>query len=781
MEEDGQVNLFHRRLREELICAICLDFLKQPKTLSCAHTFCQKCLQTVLTPPQEVGKRNGSLTEKVEEGEEGQVREKVMVNGGEDEKESLQRESGEESRVDNGFSDVECPSCNQVMPLPEGGVQKLPAHSRLEKLVSIVSVEDKQSARQMLRQRQALSCDLTPEMLPLCREHDKPLDFFCRQCTKLLCVRCMMDEHRDHNYEEAKVVLPERMAALRCQVQPAYEFGEKAKSALEQLIQDTDAIKTNQKMCKANVQEVFSKLRCTLDKREALLLSTIDKYAESKLESVEGHKQKLTNSKDRIFQHVEALANLLERAGDATVLQEDQEILEDLDIQEQIVLEVETDMASSMHSSSYVGFKEDHIPVILKEAPKAVTLCELYPEADSGYYASRNIVMEGDEADEENAYDILMHSTGGKLRYTRSMHTRPKLTLQQNGHIAKGVSDEHNISESPTPTESPPLSRHSSLSAASSEIFEEIDDSVTLPSMPLRFSSLLSPVPIQEPLQVMDKLGGSRRESVHPCGICIIGNDSFVVSDIKNHCLRMIASNGKFIDKIGSEGKASGHFEEPCGMCLDNKGNILVAQKQNPRIQRFTQAGKYLNKFGQKSLRGSSNLSEPWAVSVASNSNIYVPDWDKSCILVFQNNGRYICTLGDKKGVGIKESLLLPGAIIFNSHGHLLVTDRGNHCVWLLEADGTIVKRIGSKGHAPGEMYYPYGIAITKEGKIVVSESGNHRISVFSPSGGFEYCFGRKGGQPGYFDHPRHIAFASNGNLVVVDELNERLQIFSNP
>ena len=763
MEEESS---FQKRLREELICAICLDFLREPKVLSCSHSFCQGCLHVILEAPQRekdsvgAGKKEGPMGE----GEGGQ-----------------KRESDEESGVDSGSSgDIECPSCHQVTQLPEGGVQNLPTHGRLENLVDIVSEEDKQKARKVLRQRATMSRDLTSEVQPQCLEHGKVLDYFCNQCSQLLCMRCMMDMHRDHDYEEAADVLQTRLAALRCQIQPAYEFVEKANSALEQLAHDDDAIKTNQKTCKENVQEVFSKLRGALDQREKMLLLTIDKYAEGKLETVEDHQQKLAESREKILQHVDSISKLLERAGDVAVLQEDQAILEDLDIQEQIVLDVDTDASTSMLSSSYVGIKEDHVPVISKEASKAVTLCEFYPEGDSGYYASRKIVVDGDEVEEENAYDVFRR--GGKLRYTRSMHnsSRPKPPKHQQQQKVERIPEECSISESLTPTESLSLSRQSSLSAASSEAPDDVFEEPA-PTMPLRFDSLLSPTPVIEPLKVFDRLGGSRKESVHPCGLCIVANDSIVVSDIKNHCLRMIASNGKFIDRIGSEGKGSGNFEEPCGMCLDNKGNILVAQKQNPRIQRFTSAGKFLSKFGQKSLRGS-NLSEPWALCVASNNNIYVSDWDKSCILIFQDNGRYFCTLGSKKnGAGIKESLLLPGGNTFDSHGRLLVTDRGNHCVWLLQPDGTIIKRIGSKGHAPGELYYPYGIAVLPNRKIVVSESGNHRISVFSPSGDFEQCFGRKGGQPGYFDHPRHIALTSKGDLVVADELNERLQVFSLP
>ena len=691
--------------------------------------------------------------------------------------------------------ELECPSCRAVTQLPNESVLELPNHTRFEQVLDALSEEEKQRIRKKLQQRVLQSNSVSLQRS--CEVHGKMEEYFCNQCNEFLCMHCMMESHRSHDYIDAAEALPARIATLRSQLQPAYAFVEKATKMIEQLTQDCNSILTNQERCKEEVRKLFSKMRSALEERGKLVQLTIDKYTTGKVNSVSDHRHNLTKGKERVLCCIESVSRLLERTNDVSVLREDKALLEEMDIQEQLILEVEEEVAAAMYSSSYVGFREDHMPVILQEATKAITLCEFYPESDSGYYASRKIAVEdGKQVEEDDTYDVLRHG-GTNLRYSRSVHhpKRPDVVRrkQKNGqHSVNGTSkgvvvkieQDYSLSESPTPSLSG--SHRSSLSAASSCIFDELSPPVipngVSPNTPLRFSSLLSPLPILEPLKVFDRLGGSRKESVHPCGICIIANDSIIVSDIKNHCLRLIASNGKFIDQIGAEGKGSGHFEEPCGMCIDGKGNIMVTQRQNPRVQIFTPSGKFVSKFGQKTLRGS-NLSEPWSVCMAKSGEIYVSDWDKSCVHIFLDSGRrYLCTLGSKKsGVGVKESLLFPGGITCDSHGRILVTDRGNHCVWMLQPDGSIVTRFGKKGHEPGDLYYPYGIAITPEGRIVVSESGNHRISVFSPSGQFQHCFGQHGGQPGFFDHPRHIAFSSVGELIVVDESNERLQVFSLP
>lgn len=41
------------RIREELICAVCLDILREPKVLQCAHSFCRECLEKIVAQRQQ--------------------------------------------------------------------------------------------------------------------------------------------------------------------------------------------------------------------------------------------------------------------------------------------------------------------------------------------------------------------------------------------------------------------------------------------------------------------------------------------------------------------------------------------------------------------------------------------------------------------------------------------------------------------------------------------------------------------------------------------------------
>ena len=291
---------------------------------------------------------------------------------------------------------------------------------------------------------------------------------------------------------------------------------------------------------------------------------------------------------------------------------------------------------------------------------------------------------------------------------------------------------------------------------------------------------IMSPSPQAEVLRPVLVIGNKElswpysHEDVYPSGVCCCTeiHDTLVITDVFNHCLRLVDYKGKFIEKIGREGRSGGQFKEPSAVAVDKSGHIYVTERDNPRVQKFTATGKYITKFGQKTLRGT-QLSDPVAIAIAPSGQIVVSDWDKSQVFFFSSGGKVVNAIPKENSF-----LKLPAGVAFNKQGHLFVADRGNHCVWKLTVDGDVVRKIGSYGTRPGQLNFPYGVVINDYGYIIVSESGNSRISVFSQTGDFVRCFGELGSEPGKFDHPRHLCLNSRRQLIVADEMNQRLQLF---
>lgn len=170
---------FKAKIREELICAVCLDFLQEPKVLLCAHSFCKVCLERIVSTNSRLG-------------------------------------------GDHKKNDLECPSCRQVTHLATGKAAELKTNFNLKRLVDIVSEEDKKAARDALQRRRTVRPSIRATR-SLCKQHHRQFEYFCLDCSELLCPRCITAGHKEHQFQDVDQVLPKQIEQLRSLIQPAYE------------------------------------------------------------------------------------------------------------------------------------------------------------------------------------------------------------------------------------------------------------------------------------------------------------------------------------------------------------------------------------------------------------------------------------------------------------------------------------------------------------------------------------------------------------------------------
>ena len=316
------------------------------------------------------------------------------------------------------------------------------------------------------------------------------------------------------------------------------------------------------------------------------------------------------------------------------------------------------------------------------------------------------------------------------------------------------------------------------------ESLEEVRRGETVPPLlPERPKSLCeapeSPLVLTEaqslvvkPVKVIERsqLGASESaDEILPCGLCCIGpGDNIVITDVRNHCVRLLNSEGRLIRKITQEKQGGARLQYPTAVAAgDDHCSILVAERDSSHVQKFdVENGRSLLKFGQKGKIRASQLSKPQGVAVCSG-NVYVADYDKSRVSVYQScNGKHLYSIG-------KDIFGRPIGICFNKERGLLVADASNHCVWHVTMDGEIKGKIGE-----GHLCYPHGVAVGKEGTIIVTETGKDRVMVFSPQGEVICCFGKHGSEPGMFNCIQHVCVNSQGQIIVADMMNQRLQVF---
>ena len=167
-------------------------------------------------------------------------------------------------------------------------------------------------------------------------------------------------------------------------------------------------------------------------------------------------------------------------------------------------------------------------------------------------------------------------------------------------------------------------------------------------------------------------------------------------------------ADGKFIQAFGG-----GMFNFPHGFYIDARDHIWVTDPRagngkGADVLEFDQSGKLLRTLGKPGVEGSGpdTFSEPTAVLVAPNGNIFVAD-------------------GHEAGPGNAARI-----VKFDPHGRFL-------------------KEWGGHGVEPGHFDTPHCLAMDSEGRLYVGDRWNNRIQVFDQQGkllGILTQFGRPSG-----------------------------------
>jgi DNA-binding beta-propeller fold protein YncE len=257
-----------------------------------------------------------------------------------------------------------------------------------------------------------------------------------------------------------------------------------------------------------------------------------------------------------------------------------------------------------------------------------------------------------------------------------------------------------------------------------------------------------------------------------PFGIAVGETDAIIVSDIHSHCVKVLARSGKVMDTIVGPQSPQQIYSPVC-LTTDRESQLYILDKEGKKsIYRFKN-GNFDTTFTNK-VNKSYKLSQSWGMAVTDDL-IYVTDWQKSCIHIFQTSGKYKDTLscGQQSEKAVMKH---PVGIAVMPDGSLVVADHDSHCVWKVVHTKDIVEfqQIGSENI----LHSPYGVAVTREGYIVVTDTGTSQVCLFSPTGTFITFLGKKGSEKGEFNLPRHVCTTPGGEILVADEGNQRIQVF---
>jgi sugar lactone lactonase YvrE len=106
----------------------------------------------------------------------------------------------------------------------------------------------------------------------------------------------------------------------------------------------------------------------------------------------------------------------------------------------------------------------------------------------------------------------------------------------------------------------------------------------------------------------------------------------------------------------------------------------------------------------------------------------------------FSPDGKLLLTLGKPGGGADPDYFYQPNDVLVAPNGDVFVGEGhggGNSRILKFDKTGKLIKSIGKKGTGPGEFDQPHGLAMDSKGRLIVGDRGNNRIQILDQDGKF--------------------------------------------
>jgi sugar lactone lactonase YvrE len=177
-------------------------------------------------------------------------------------------------------------------------------------------------------------------------------------------------------------------------------------------------------------------------------------------------------------------------------------------------------------------------------------------------------------------------------------------------------------------------------------------------------------------------------------------------------------ATGKLVKSFGA-----GLLIFPHGIYVDKDGNVWVTDGQDnaPAPARGTAAPP-------PAAAGGGRMGPP--PGATSGHQVYK----------FSPDGKVLMTLGKPGGAAEPDYFYQPNDVVVAPNGDIFVAEGhggANSRILKFSKDGKLIKSIGKKGTGPGEFDQPHALAFDSKGRLIVGDRGNNRVQILDQDGKF--------------------------------------------
>ncbi|XP_046729646.1 tripartite motif-containing protein 16-like [Silurus meridionalis] len=246
--------------QDQFVCPLCLDFLKDPVTIYCGHSFCKMCIndhwdqenqKSVYSCPhcrdnftqRPILRRNSMLAE---------LMEKLQT---------IEVQAPSHAHCYAGPGDVECDFCT--------GRKHKAVKSCLVCVASYCEIHLKPHLERPALKKHTLIKASGKLQEKICSEHDEVLKIYCRTDRTCICYLCMMDKHKGHETVTAAAERAEKQNMLKeDHIRLQKKIQEKQKM-VQELKQAVNIIKLNAQTSVDDNERIFTEMISSIEKKRS--------------------------------------------------------------------------------------------------------------------------------------------------------------------------------------------------------------------------------------------------------------------------------------------------------------------------------------------------------------------------------------------------------------------------------------------------------------------------------------------------------------------------------
>ena len=727
-----------KKAQNNLTCPVCYQLFKNPKYLPCYHSYCEGCLEKMQVQSKIICPECRKEA-KVPAGGVKELPNNFFIN-------RLVDDLILKKKVD-GEQDVKCDECNEDDPVVSFCLDCNiflcltcnDHHKRSKKcfnhvLVPLTELKSNKDAPIQAKLK-----------IPLCKEHDEQLKYYCETCDELICMYCTVKKHNGHHHDSVK------------------QMGTKHRNELKKVTDAVEGMIKNLSEAHDNIEKMMKKIR----RRGEEVDKKIDRYYDKLLQKLMKQKDEVKQqAHDAVSQKEKAMITQLEEVAsmqaklmsmkeltDALEQSSDQEALS---AKEQVTDRVQqlTNAYKKLNIQPVESATMDLVPLNIPFPVFGHLFAYVNPHTSEVI----NITQYAHVSKKKEFTIIVKYRNGGPCI---SGDSQVFVQLKSfTGDVTAGEVRDNNDG-----------------SYMASFVAEQVGEAKLLVSIngeqikgsPYSIVVGRNYQAIDKPSKIVNSSGSSHIGQ--PWGVAIGRNGLWAIADLTNNCVYIFDDKDQLVRKFGSNGSNNGQFRYPCGTEFDSHNHLYVVDNGNHRVQKFDTNGNYLLQFGSKGA-SDGQLNNPYGVTVH-NNEVYIADYSNKRISVFQTNGKFCISFGSDQLGG-------PIDVTVNANNYLLVADCSNSHIYTYTLDGHYIGKFGTPGSGRGQLNNPYSLTTDLNGFIMVADTYNHRVSIFDKYNNCVQCFGFNGSANGQFNFPFGIALSPNGTIYISDYGNRRIQMFSN-